>query len=59
MTATKRAKKVQVSARCCWICGRLGGAGFTAALKEMGYAMTPGEMAYAHPTCIARKRRGK
>lgn len=48
----KRAKKAVESARCCWVCGKLGGAGFTSALKGAGYDVRPGEMAYAHPGCM-------
>ena len=57
----KRAKKVNPSVRCCWVCGREGGAGFTIALRAAGYEMQPGEMGYAHPGCmrLAQKRAAK
>lgn len=58
----KRHKKAVENARCCWICGKLGGGGFTLALELLGYEIrrldngTAGyaEIAYAHPNCIAR-----
>lgn len=50
----QRAKKQNENARCCWICGKLGGAGFTTALRNAGYEVALGEMAYAHPRCMAR-----
>jgi hypothetical protein len=59
----ERHSKEDESVRCCWVCGKRGGEGFTTALRLMGYQMKPGEMGYAHPNCIhasnsksARKR---
>jgi hypothetical protein len=49
-----RHPKEYVEARCCWICGRLGGQGFTEALRFAGYRMQRGEMGYAHPECMRR-----
>lgn len=49
-----RAPKMVPSARCCWVCGRLGGDGFTHLLRGAGYRMKLGEMAYAHPKCASR-----
>lgn len=52
-TATKeRHPKQNPAVRCCWICGKPGGAGFTHALRWMGYRMESGEMGYAHPVCV-------
>lgn len=55
----KRHKKQVENARCCWICGRIGGAGFTSALRALGFEVAPGEMAYAHPPCVARVQRAR
>jgi hypothetical protein len=49
-----RHPKQNPTARCCWVCGKLGGEGFTHALRAAGYRMKLGEMAYAHPACMAR-----
>jgi len=49
-----RAPKIDPNSRCCWVCGRLGGLGFTLALKLSGYRMAQGEMGYAHPGCMNR-----
>jgi len=46
--------------RCCWVCGKQGGAGFTRALENAGYEIPrrpDGQyavIAYAHPPCMAR-----
>jgi hypothetical protein len=41
--------------RCCWVCGRVGGAGFTSALRVAGYDVPArGVIAYAHSDCMAR-----
>jgi hypothetical protein len=40
--------------RHCWVCGRIGGAGFTTALRHAGYDVPPGSMAYAHEPCMRR-----
>ena len=52
----KRHKKEREDARCCWVCGKLGGQGFTTALRLAGYEMKQGEMGYAHSPCIRRVR---
>lgn len=44
----------QKTGRTCWVCGKIGGAGFTTALRRAGYDVPPGAMAYAHPACMAR-----
>lgn len=40
--------------RCCWICGRMGGSGFTFALRRAGYNVPPQQIAYAHTDCMQR-----
>lgn len=40
------------TARCCWVCGKLGGDGFTHALRGAGYRMQHNEMGHAHPRCM-------
>jgi hypothetical protein len=45
------------TARCCWVCGKLGGQGFTTALRSAGYRMEPNEMGYAHPKCMTTAAR--
>lgn len=52
MLPLKRATKEVPTARCCWVCGKLGGAGFTTALRDIGYEVAKNEMAYAHPECL-------
>ena len=52
----RHTKAVEVG-RCCWVCGKLGGAGYTVALRLLGYDVPQGVMAYAHPECIAREQR--
>lgn len=49
-----RAPKENPNARCCWVCGKLGGQGFTLALRIAGYRMQPREMGYAHNKCMRR-----
>lgn len=53
----KRHKPIAAAGRCCWVCGRLGGAGFTRALALAGYEIAKGEMAYAHPDCMAKAQK--
>lgn len=53
----QRHQKENESARCCWVCGKLGGAGFTTALRLLGYDVQKGDVAHAHPNCIAREQR--
>lgn len=48
-----RATKQVPTARCCWICGKLGGDGFTRQLRWFGYA-TENTVAHAHPSCVLR-----
>jgi hypothetical protein len=43
--------------RHCWVCGRIGGAGFTQALRLAGYDVPDGAIAYAHPDCMQRAQR--
>jgi hypothetical protein len=52
-----RARKAVTNARCCWVCGRLGGAGYTTALRLLGYDVPPDGQAHAHPECIRRVQR--
>lgn len=58
-----RHPKANPDARCCWVCGKLGGQGFTTALRNLGYEMKRGldgrngEMGYAHPKCIRKAQR--
>jgi hypothetical protein len=49
-----RAPKADPSYRCCWVCGGIGGNGFTMALRLAGYRMAPGEMGYAHNDCMRK-----
>lgn len=53
----KRARKAVETARCCWVCGKLGGAGFTTALRAAGYDVKPDEIAYAHGGCMTYAKR--
>lgn len=43
--------------RCCWVCGKSGGTGFTSALIIAGYRIPPGELGYAHADCMARAKK--
>jgi hypothetical protein len=54
-----RANKEVETARCCWVCGKLGGEGFTNALRFAGYRMKKGEMGYAHAKCMIKAQRDK
>lgn len=47
----KRHKKEREDARCCWVCGKLGGDGYTNFLRWSGYNVPAGTMAYAHTKC--------
>jgi hypothetical protein len=49
-----RAPKADPSCPCCWICGGIGGNGFTMALRLAGYRMAPGEIGYAHNDCMRK-----
>lgn len=57
-----RAKPKSVG-RCCWVCGKMGGAGFTKALEFAGYEVKRNEdgayaeIGYAHPNCMASAMR--
>ena len=42
--------------RTCWICGKAGGTGFTAALRLLGYEVPRGTIAYAHGNCLAKAK---
>lgn len=58
----RRHKKSVEGARCCWVCGKLGGMGATIALEQAGYEIgtLPNgqrEIAYAHGPCLARVRK--
>jgi hypothetical protein len=51
----ERAPKKLETGRCCWVCGRVGGQGFTAALIMAGYRREHDrEMGYAHNKCMAQ-----
>lgn len=52
-----RAPKENPTARCCWVCGKLGGQGFTLALRFAGYRMQLREMGYAHNQCMIKAQR--
>jgi hypothetical protein len=52
-----RHAKKNPAARCCWVCGLLGGDGFTAALRFAGYRMPVGTVAHAHARYVARAQR--
>lgn len=44
---------VSSKGRCCWVCGKPGGAGFTIALKLLGAEdILPGQIGYAHSDCL-------
>lgn len=49
----KAAHKDNAPGRHCWLCGRLGGAGFKAAFVAWGYDVPDG-MVHAHPECVAK-----
>lgn len=42
--------------RTCWVCGKAGGTGFTAALRALGYDVPPHVIAYAHNDCLAKAK---
>ena len=49
-----RHPKAVEEGRCCWICGELGGDGFTAALRSLGFDVPKqGVVAHAHGRCVA------
>jgi hypothetical protein len=53
----QRHTKSNPSVRCCWICGKEGGNGFTSALRWLGYDVPmQGCVAHAHAKCIAREQ---
>ena len=49
-----RYPKANPDVRCCWVCGRPGGYGFTEALRGAGYRMPDHTIGYAHATCMRR-----
>jgi hypothetical protein len=53
----RRHRKANPYARCCWICGREGGAGFTIALRMLGFDVQKGDIAHAHTQCVQREQR--
>lgn len=59
----KRHAKELEHVRCCWVCGKQGGLGFTRALDNAGYDVERrpeggyAEIGYAHPRCMARALR--
>jgi hypothetical protein len=56
----QRHKKQVEEGRCCWICGKLGGEGFTSALRALGYDVPlKGVVAHAHGRCVQREQRNK
>jgi hypothetical protein len=55
ITRFRHAKDVP-EARCCWVCGKVGGSGFTHALRLFGYD-TSGQIGYAHNRCIDRLKK--
>ena len=52
-----RAPKENPNARCCWVCGKLDGLGFTEALRGAGYRIGQHEIGYAHVRCMYRAQR--
>lgn len=52
-----RHPKEKPECRCCWVCGKVGGQGFTHALRFAGYRLRDGEMGYAHNNCMARAQK--
>jgi hypothetical protein len=57
MAWRERAEKQLTMGRCCWVCGKPGGQGFTIALRLAGYRVPAGEMGYAHNDCMQRAQR--
>lgn len=54
----KRHPKVNPNVRCCWVCGKEGGEGFTSALRALGYEVPlQGVVAHAHAACIRKVQR--
>jgi hypothetical protein len=53
----QRHPKKNPAVRCCWVCGDIGGAGFTTALRWLGYDVPQNVVAHAHERCIARVQR--
>lgn len=47
-----RAPKENPQVRCCWVCGKTGGFGFTTTLRLAGYRMAQNQMGYAHNKCM-------
>jgi hypothetical protein len=55
----KRARKAALATqpgRRCAICNKLGGTGFTTALRLAGIPIPEGQIGYAHPDCLQRQR---
>lgn len=50
----QRHAKSNPAVRCCWVCGKVGGSGFTTALRLAGYDVQKNEIGYAHSPCMAR-----
>ena len=50
----ERAPKQNPMSRCCWICGKPDGDGFTTMLLCLGYNVQKGDVAHAHPRCVRR-----
>lgn len=49
----KRAPKLDPNSRCCWVCGKPGGDGFTTMLRLLGYENVVNP-SHAHQRCIRR-----
>jgi hypothetical protein len=57
-TKPRHKKDIEVG-RCCWVCGKVGGDGFSSALRMLGYNVPlrgPESVAHAHPRCIRREQ---
>jgi hypothetical protein len=52
----QRAKKKDPNSRCCWVCGKHGGDGFSIMLRMLGYPVGKNVVAHAHPRCIDKAK---
>jgi hypothetical protein len=52
-----RHPKQNPDVRCCWVCGKPGGGGFTSALRDFGYDVPKDTVAQAHEGCMSREQR--
>lgn len=57
MQLKPRHPKKNPNVRCCWVCGNVGGTGFTSALRWFGYDVPRDDVAHAHERCMRRLQR--